>query len=236
MKIDALGNINTHTIYTYDNKIIGVIDPSILSNTASITFDPDGSYKDVSIWTSTSLNTWEPSAGSSSWMTFSSIVQRNVNGWGSFRVTTPKNESAYRTGQIKIISQFNPNLTISTSQDKAYVPADELLIRPSNGTTGYGLFQPAATIYWAYDAPGMQPCGPSYFEVSTNGSWTSSKTGVGAAAFSLSQASGSAGNHHIKVNRTQNIGAGDHAQFIFSMGGTPEANGFITIQKDCVVI
>jgi hypothetical protein len=117
--------MSTKFVFTYNNYILksgdiysAIPDPSIYANNIFIPFDPAGSYQDVSVL-STFMNSWEPSSGSSTWITFSNKVNQEGldNGWGSFRATAEANGEENRTGTINIISRYDGIWPIDVSQN-----------------------------------------------------------------------------------------------------------------------
>lgn len=144
-------------VYKAGNSYISLPDPSLYVNTNFIPFVPAGSYKDVSVF-STLMNSWEPSAGNNTWITFSNIVNKNGGGWGSFRATAANNNIADRTGTINVISRYN-TWEIDVSQNKVVV-ADSISITPDWQS-------------WDGDTEdGVQKS----FTLTSSGSWTASKT------------------------------------------------------------
>jgi hypothetical protein len=111
------------------SRYAAIPDPSLYVNDTYIPFVPAGSFQDVSVL-ATLMNSWNPSSGAASWLTFSSIVNSAAegNGWGSFRVSAASNSVSNRTGTISVISRFN-TWEIDVSQNKEVV-LDSISINP----------------------------------------------------------------------------------------------------------
>jgi len=173
---------NNGYAYKLGQQFIAIPDPSLYVNTNFIPFVPAGSYKDVSVF-STLMNSWEPSAGNNTWITFSNIVNKNGGGWGSFRATAPSNNVDDRIGTINVIARYN-NWAIDVSQNEAAV-VDSISINPD-------------WLSWEGD---LNPGEQKSIYVTASGSWTATVTSDPNEIVTAYTPSGSgSGTAYITVN------------------------------------
>lgn len=150
----------------------------------------------------------------------------------SITAQTPGDPS--RDGYIDVSTAYQVK-TLHIEQEAAPIILPELQIRPSNGITGIGSFANTANFTWAYNDPfnGMQPCGPHFIEVSTNGPWTTNELGDGANFFSIQPHEGIAGVHQVEIIQNGNLGNGDNVQYEFLMDGNWKANAWVNVVEVC---
>ena len=188
-------------VYKAGNSYISLPDPSLYVNTNFIPFVPAGSYKDVSVF-STLMNSWEPSAGNNTWITFSNIVNKNGGGWGSFRATAPSNNMGDRTGTINVIARYN-NWAIDVSQNEAAV-VDSISINPAYQSWDGGLGGDKGT--------------QKAFTLTSSGSWTATVTSDPDGIVTAYTPSGSgSGTAYITVDNPTKKSA-RYAQITYTRG------------------
>lgn len=191
---------NNGYAYKLGQQFIAIPDPSLYVNTNFIPFVPAGSYKDVSVF-STLMNSWEPSAGNNTWITFSNIVNKNGGGWGSFRATAPSNNMGDRTGTINVIARYN-NWAIDVSQNEDAV-VDSISINPA---------------YQSWDGGFRGDKGTQKaFTLTSSGSWTAVVT-FGGTYVTAFTASGS-GSQTVYVTMDNPVSkSASYAQIIYTRG------------------
>jgi len=199
--------MSTQYLFAYNGQALksgtqyfAIPDPSLYVNDTYIPFDPAGSYQDVSVL-STFMNSWEPSSGSATWITFSNIVNNGIDGgWGSFRATAANNNVADRTGTINVIARYS-TWVIDVSQNKVVV-SDSISINPTfrswDGATEEGVSKNCT--------------------LTASGSWTASVTSDPGSIVTAFTASGS-GSQTVSVTLDNAASKGaKYAQITYTRG------------------
>lgn len=199
--------MSTQYLFAYNGQALksgtqyfAIPDPSLYVNDTYIPFDPAGSYQDVSVL-STFMNSWEPSSGSATWITFSNIVNNGIDGgWGSFRATAANNNVADRTGTINVIARYS-TWVIDVSQNKVVV-SDSISINPD-------------WLSWEGD---LDPGDQKSIYVTASGSWTATVTSDPNGIVTAYTPSGSgSGTAYITVNNPATKSA-RYAQITYTRG------------------
>jgi hypothetical protein len=191
------------------NSYIAIPDPSIYANDTFIPFVPAGGFQDVSVL-STFMNSWNPSSGAASWITFSNIVDNGGDGWGSFRATASSNSGTNRTGTINVKARYN-NWAIDVSQN---APSDSISI---NNT--YGVWNAAGS--------GMIT-GSNSTTVTSSSAWSSNITYInGSGWFTRNPTTGNSGQLVSMSCTTNSSGSSRQATLTFTCG-TASVNFAVT--------
>jgi hypothetical protein len=140
------------------NAYAAIPDPSLYANDSYIPFVPAGGFQDVSVL-ATFYNSWNPSSGAATWITFSNIANNGGDGWGSFRATASSNSGSNRTGTISVKAKCNTwNIDVSQNGVSDSVSSDYSEL--------------------TFDGTGS-PLDAAYVTLTSSGTWTASKVDTG---------------------------------------------------------